>query len=241
MEAKNPPQAAQQGQSDQNINPSPESNTTEVPKVLGRDASTLIKLSKPLNDSNWSVWKEQMNTLCAYVELKDMLKVLSNVCPLKAVDWDYIDNQVQFMLMSNITFLEMVHVSQCLTAKAMWLNLQAVHQTKSPQSTITVICNLFHTKAVKGENINEHLTVLQQYWEKMNMMQHTDFKMPNSFFKVIISSSLLSSWDTFTESYIKGCTIWSVAMQTSSGIKIELICFNHAFPLFFSSQKNYSG
>jgi hypothetical protein len=90
-------------------------------------------------------------------------------------------------------------------AKAMWLNLQAVHETKSPQSTIATICNLFHTKATEGQNINEHLTVLQQHWEKIMMMQHTDFKMPDSFFKVIISSSLLSSWDTFTESYVEGC------------------------------------
>ena len=119
-------QAAQQGQPDQTTNPAPEVDATEVPKALGRDSSTLIKLSELLNDSNWSVWKERMKHamhLCrveGYVE--GTIKRPDD--PLKAVDWDYGDNHAQFMLMSNITSSEMVHVSQCPMAKAMWLNLQ---------------------------------------------------------------------------------------------------------------------
>jgi hypothetical protein len=62
-------------------------------------------------------------------------------------DWEYNDNYAQIMIINNVTSTEMVHVSQCNTAKAVWDSLEAVHETKGHQTIVSIIRNLFHTKA----------------------------------------------------------------------------------------------
>ena len=119
-------------------------------------------------------------------------------------NWEFIDIYVQLMIIKNISSTKMVHVSQCSTAKAMWDNLEAVHKLKGHQSIISIIRNLFHTKADEDSNISKHLNQLKKYWERINQMDDDDFKISDVLFKVIISSSLPLSWDTFTESYIGG-------------------------------------
>ena len=82
--------------------------------------------------------------------------------------------------------------------------LDAVHESKGHQTIVSIIRNLFHTKADENSNINDHLNQLKQYWERINQIDDDDFKISDVLFKVIISSSLPLSWDTFTESYVGG-------------------------------------
>ena len=117
-----------------------------------------------------------------------------------AKNWDFNDNYVQVMIINNISSTEMVHISQCTTAKAMWDNLEAVHELKGNQTIVSVIQNLFYMKVTEDSNISEHLAQLKKYWERINQMDDKDFKISDILFKVIISSSLPLSWDTFTES-----------------------------------------
>jgi hypothetical protein len=98
----------------------------------------------------------------------------------------------------------MVHVGQCDTAKGMWDNLEAVHESKGHQTIVSIIRNLFHTKADETSDINEHLNQLKIYWERINQMNEENFKISDVLFKIIISSSLPLSWDSFTESYVGG-------------------------------------
>ena len=86
----------------------------------------------------------------------------------------------------------------------MWDNLEAVHESKGHQTIVSIIRNLFHTKADEDSNISEHLNQLKIYWERINQMNDDAFKISDVLFKVIISSSLPLSWDTFTESYVGG-------------------------------------
>ena len=96
----------------------------------------------------------------------------------------------------------MVHISQSRTSHESWSNLEAVHDAKSHQTTIGVIRNLYRTSAEEGDNISEHLNKLKRYWERINLMADDDFKVSDNQFKVLISSSLPSTWDTFTEGYV---------------------------------------
>ena len=99
----------------------------------------------------------------------------------------------------------MVHVVQCKTAQTVWQNLEAIHESKGHQTIISIIRNLFHTKAEEGSNITEHLAKLKEYWERINQINEDNFRISDTLFKIIISSSLPLSWDTFTESYVGGC------------------------------------
>ena len=64
-----------------------------------------------------------------------------------ARNWEFNDNYAQVIVINNITSLETVYTSQCQTAKAMRESLEAVHKTKGHQTIVSIIWNLFHTKA----------------------------------------------------------------------------------------------
>jgi hypothetical protein len=164
------------------------------------------RLNDPLNESNWMAWWERMKRvlrLCGVnVYAEGTVEIPTDAKGVE--DWEYNDNYAQIMIINNVTSTEMVHVSQCNTAKAMWDSLEAVHETKGHQTTVSIIRNLFHTKAEEDSNIIEHLNQLKQYWDRIIQMDDGDFRISNTLFKIIISSSLQLSWDMFTESYVCG-------------------------------------
>ena len=184
----------------------PNEDELNIERVQAREGSAITKLSEPLDELNWMAWRERMTRvlrLCgveAYAQGKvDRPTDIKNV-----KNWEFNDNYAQVMIINNIASTEMVHVSQCTTAKAMWESLEAVHESKGHQTIVSIIRNLFHTKASEDSNINEHLNQLKKYWERINQMNDEDFKISDILFKIIISSSLPLSWDTFTESYVGG-------------------------------------
>jgi hypothetical protein len=47
-----------------------------------------------------------------------------------ARNWEHNDNFAQMIIMTNIEQNQSIHISQCDTAHAMWMNLEAVHESK---------------------------------------------------------------------------------------------------------------
>ena len=177
-----------------------------IERVQAREGSAITKLSEPLTENNWMGWQQRMRRvlrLCGILAYAEG-KVPIPEDPKGAKNWEFNDNYAQVMIINNITQDETVHVSQCLTAKAMWDSLEAIHETKGHQTIVSIIRNLFHTKANEESNIGEHLNLLKKYWERINQLDESDFKISDVLFKVIISSSLPLSWDAFTESYVGG-------------------------------------
>ena len=116
--------------------------------------------------------------------------------------WDYNNNHAQVIIVSDILSFEMVHVSQCATASAMWRSLVAVHKAKGHQTMIMMICNLLHTIADENTDINNHLNKLLGFWEHVMLVDNEDFHISDLIFKVIISSSLPQLYNHFSKSYV---------------------------------------
>jgi hypothetical protein len=120
-------------------------------------------------------------------------------CPKETIDpkgannWVFNDTYAKLLITNNVKPAQMVYVGQCSTFYEMWANLVAIYKLKGHQTTILYICNLFHTTANKGDNISDHLNKLKQYWEKLNLLGDSNFKISDLLFKIIISSSLLPS------------------------------------------------
>src|SRR6202453_3692744 len=190
----------------QNLEGPLETGRDEAPDIPARENSNTMKMSDPLNENNWTIWRERMKLALRICGLEGYIygttKRPENLVQAKA--WDYNDTRAQFIIINNVTYSQMVHIGQCTNAMNMWANLEAVHETKSHQTAIAVIRNLFRTTADEDTNINKHLTILKGYWECIHLMRNDQFKLPDSYFKVIISSSLPKSWDVFTESYVSG-------------------------------------
>jgi hypothetical protein len=61
---------------------------------------------------------------------------------------------------------------------------------------------LFECQVCDGDNIDEHLNLLKSYVDRINYIQDDNFTISDARFKGIVISSLLPSWDTFTQQYI---------------------------------------
>ena len=181
---------------------------TSIARVSTKESAAVTKLSEPLNEENWSVWRERMRRVLQLCEVEEYVDghVPRPGDALEARNWDWNDNYAQVIIMNNISQNEMVHVGQCKTANSMWNSLEAVHESKGHQTIIAIIRNLFHTIATDNTNINNHLGKLKSYWERINLIGDDDFKITDLLFKIIISSSLPVSWDAFTEAYVGGHT-----------------------------------
>ena len=179
-----------------------------ITKLPARDGASVLKLAEPLDEKNWSVWKERIKRafrLCGVEGYANgTIKRPNNADIEQATNWDYNDNYAQFVIVNNVASSEMVHIGQCATAHEIWLNLEAVHESKGHQTAIAITRNLFRQVAEENTNIIEHLSTLKTYWERLNMVGDDDFKLTDLQFKVIISSSLPREWDQFTEPYVSG-------------------------------------
>ena len=95
-----------------------------------------------------------------------------------------------------------MNISHLVTACEMWTSLEAVHESRGHQYAIALMCSLFHTITDKGDDIVEHLNKLKEAWEKLNMLDNGNFFIPDTQFKALLASSLLPSWDIFTDPYV---------------------------------------
>ena len=177
-----------------------------VKRVTAIKGSHITKLLEPLTESNWMAWRECMKRVLRLCGIEEYVegKIIRPNDAESADNWRYNDNYAQVVIMNNITSTEIIHVGQCSTSQAMWESLEAVHESKGHQTIVSIIRNLFHTKADEDSDINGHLNQLKQYWERINQMNEENFKISDVLFKIIISSSLPLSWDTFTEPYVGG-------------------------------------
>ena len=195
----------------------PTATTSSEPLETGRDAesaldipakenSNTLKISEPLDERNWVIWKERMKLTLRLCGLEGYAEgvVKNPEDPVKAKYWMFNDCRTQFMIVNNITSPQMVNISQCATTQKMWTNLQAVHEEKSHYSTIANIRGLLHTSADENANLSDHLTTLKTYWERINLNCDHELKLSDRYFKVIILSSLPPSWDVFAEPYVGG-------------------------------------
>ncbi len=117
--------------------------------------------------------------------------------------WDYNDVYVQILIMNNISKGQMVHVTRLNMAHEIWKSLEAIHETKDYQIAITIQRALFKKCASEDEDMIEHLAELKKLWERLNVLDDADFRITDIQFKTIIASSLPSSWDVFTEPYVR--------------------------------------
>jgi transposase InsO family protein len=187
----------------QGLGDNPEDN--HVYKIPTHDSPTALKLTK-LDETNWSSWRDQMKRALRHYQLQSYADG-TLPCPntlFDARNWEHNDNFAQMIIMTNIEQNQSIHISQCDTAHAMWMNLEAVHESKGNQTAMAIMRNIWGHCAGDNDNIPEHITTLKTHWDRLNLVDDDDFAISERQFKVLISTSLPSSWDAFTDQYIGG-------------------------------------
>jgi len=146
-------------------------------KIRERDTTSIPRVGEPLDETNWIVWRERTRRV---LRMCRVLKYVDGLIPKpddpdEAENWEDNDNYAQVIIVTNISTTEMIHVSQCDTARAMWISLEAVHEAKGLETAIAIGRNLFCVIANDSTNIVEHLNTLKTYWEQMNMAADEEF------------------------------------------------------------------
>ena len=158
---------------------------------------------------NWSAWLQSMVLLFKLFKVQEY--VLGKVScpdpqdnPVGTENWGYNNTFAQLLIMSNIAPLERVHTNGCPMSNRMWLSLQSMHESTSHLILTTHLCTLMNTTAAEDNNIPEHISKLKQCWDQLSLFGDTNYCISEFLFKHIITSSLLESWDQYTDQFVAG-------------------------------------
>ena len=180
-----------------------------IKAIQGVENTAIIKLlgDELLNSTNWIVWHKWMYIMLQLCEVYEytqgQVQRPNALINLKgARNWLKNNNYAKHLLTSNINTTEMMNLRRPETSFECWKQLLALYENKTHDTIITYTHNFHQLQAVNGDDILKHLVQLRQYYLRINLTTDPDFCISDTQFKVIISSSLPQSWDTFTEDYV---------------------------------------
>src|SRR6202522_3433372 len=160
-----------------------------------------------LTGLNWVTWPIRMMSLLALCEVEpyvhgEILQPSGDDDPVGHNNWKKNDNYAKHLITQNVAYEPLVHIQHGSSSHTAWHNLEAIYEDKSQETAVAVIRNLWHTTAKEGDNISKHLTTLKKYWEHLNLVDDSNFKISEVQFKIAIISTLPTSWDNFMRPYI---------------------------------------
>ena len=178
-----------------------------IPVTKTREGAITKVTGDGLRGPNWVTWQVRMLSLLALCEVE--LYVRGEIeQPDKGIDpvghWRKNNNYAKHLITQNIGNEPIIHIQHgsTVTSHVAWKNLEAIYEDKSQETAIAVIRNLWRTIADEDDDIREHLTSLKKYWERLNLVDDPNFRIPEVQFKIAIISSLPTSWDNFIGQYL---------------------------------------
>ena len=112
----------------------PSSTSNTITKVCAHKAGSIIRLSEPLDEKNWSIWREricQVFKVCSvFLYVDGTIQCLDKTThPEDFEAWEFHDSYAQCLISNNIIASQMMNVSCLNTAHEMWTSLEAVHES----------------------------------------------------------------------------------------------------------------
>ena len=187
------------------------SESSSIPVIKTREGAITKVTGDGLKGPNWVTWQVRMWSLLALCEVEpyvrgEIKQPDKEVDPVGHGNWKKNDNYAKHLITQNVGDEPIIHIQHGSTSHVAWKNLEAIYEDKSQETAVAIIRNLWHTIADEEDDISEHLTNLKKYWERLNLVDDPDFKIPETQFKIAIVSSLPESWDNFTRPYISMST-----------------------------------
>ena len=199
----------------------PSENNISIPVIKTREGAITKVTGDGLTGPNWVSWQVRMKSLLALCEVEPYVRGEINQPnmeddPTGHNNWKKNDNYAKHLITQNVSDEAIIHIQYGSTSHVAWKNLEAIYEDKSQETAVAVIRNLWHTTAEEDDDINEHLTNMKKYWERLNLVEDERFRIAEVQFKIAIVSSLPSSWDNFTQPYI------SIGKDESSDPKLRM-------------------
>lgn len=187
--------------------PAEQPQPPSIPLIKIRKGAITKVTGDGLTGPNWITWQVRMMSLLALCEVEPYVRgeieqLSSTGDPTGYNNWKKNDNYAKHLITQNVGDESIIHIQHQSSSHVAWKNLEAIYEDKSQETAVAIIHNLWHTTAEEDNDISEHLTTLKKYWECLNLVDDSSFKIPEVQFKIAIVSSLPPSWDNFTRPYI---------------------------------------
>jgi Reverse transcriptase (RNA-dependent DNA polymerase)/gag-polypeptide of LTR copia-type/Integrase core domain/GAG-pre-integrase domain len=191
------------------ISEAPQATTTtpSISVIKTREGAITKVTGDGLTGPNWVSWQVRMKSLLALCEVEpyvrgEIAQPNKEQDPTGHDNWKKNDNYAKHLITQNVGDEPIIHIQHGLTSHVAWKNLEAIYEDKSQETAVAIIRNLWHTTANESADVSEHLNTMKKYWERLNLVDDNNFKIPEVQFKIAIVSSLPPSWDNFTRPYI---------------------------------------
>jgi hypothetical protein len=178
----------------------------DISCIKPKDWSGEHKTYNLLKEDNWQSWRDDISLTFRVCGLNGYingtLKCLDlTTNPVNVSNWKYNDLYTQKVIHDHLSTGQKYHTLNCDTAKEMWVNLQAIHQSCGDQTKNQLMHELTDRKAKDGDDIIEHLAKLKQLWDCITLVCPQDLPLTPKSFKKFLAYSLPPSWDDFTRQF----------------------------------------
>ena len=166
--------------------------TPSIPAIKTREG-TITKVARDgLTGPNWVTWQVRMMSLLALCEVEpyvrgEIKQPSMEEDPIGHTNWKKNDNFAKHLITQNVSDEAIIHIQHGTTSHVAWKNLEAIYEDKSQETAVAIIRNLWHTIAEEDDDVSEHLNTLKKYWERLNLVDDDNFKIPEVQFKIAIT------------------------------------------------------
>ena len=180
--------------------------TPSIQRIKPKDWSGEHKITNLLREENWQSWRDDISltfdVCCLQGYVNGTLKCPDPITdPIGADNWTYNDKYTQKVIRDRQSDGQKYHTSHCKTAKEMWTNLKAIHQSCGDQTENQLMRELTAMTANDGDDIIKHLAKLKQLWDRITLVCQSDLPLPPKLFKKFLAYSLPTTWDEFTRQF----------------------------------------
>jgi gag-polypeptide of LTR copia-type len=178
---------------------------------ISKDTISGFTCIDQLKGDNWVAWK---SCVTALLDLTDLLGVIdrlekhpvptnterpTSMETLAMKAWDAKDWQIQSLLRLAISNAELVYLMGAQSACQMWEQLKEVKEPRGVLGVLSARRRLFRLMAQEGVPMIDHIAKFRQAQEALHAMGEP---LTDRDFAMLLASSLLESWDTFTSSFL---------------------------------------
>ena len=144
-----------------------------------------------LNDSNYSSWEFKIRVL---LEKDELSNYISDEPPQeKSAAWKKQDAKARSIILFAVDDSQLIHCREAETTYDLWSALKKHHQKSTLFSKVILLKKVCKTRYNEDENISEHITKMDSYFDRLNVMGE---KVSDTLKLSFLLSSLPDSYDT---------------------------------------------
>ncbi len=192
------PEQSQNGQQ-----PAGVADESGIAHIRPKDWSGKHKTYNLLAKENWQSWHDNILLTFGVCGLDDYVNSTipcpdATTDPVGAGNWKYNDQYTKKIIRDRLSQGQKFHTANCATAKEMWSNLRAIHQSCGDQTENQLMHEITAMKAKDGNDIIDHLAKLKQLWDRTTLICQVDLPISPKNFKQFLAYSLPVTWNNFT-------------------------------------------